>query len=148
MLDWWQGTSRRASASASGATRSINTSYQPVATVDAGNGYQADLHEFQITPQGSAFLTAYSLVSADLSSAGGPRNGILQDAIAQEVDIPTGLVMFEWHAYGHVALYDSYAHAPRYSQRAVRLLPHELDLARPVGRRQLHHLLAQHLGGL
>ena len=96
----------------------MSSSYKPIATVDAGNGYQADLHEFQITPQGSAFLTAYSLVSADLSSAGGRRDGILQDAILQEVDIPTGLVMFEWHAYGHVALWDSYCpravlHQPR-----------------------------------
>ena len=90
----------------------MNTSYKQIASVGAGNGYQADLHEFQITPQGSAFLTAYSLVSADLSSVGGHRDGILQDAILQEVDIPTGLVMFEWHAWGHVGLADSYGRMP------------------------------------
>ena len=38
----------------------------------------------------------------------GATRGALQDAIVQEVDIKTGLVMFEWHAYGHVALDDSY----------------------------------------
>jgi hypothetical protein len=76
--------------------------------VSAGNGYSADLHEFQITPQGSAFLTAYTLVDANLSSLGGSAHGTLQDAILQEIDVPTGLVMFEWHAYGHVALSDSY----------------------------------------
>jgi len=30
----------------------------------------------------------------------------------QQVDVKTGLVMFEWHAYGHVALDDSYANSP------------------------------------
>ncbi len=115
VLAWWEGEVPARLGVGFGRDEIVNTSYKPVATVNAGNGYQADLHDFQITPQGSAYLTAYSLVSADLSSAGGPGNGILQDAIAQEVDIRTGLVMFEWHAYGHVALYDSYTHAPRYS---------------------------------
>jgi len=115
VLVWWEGQVPPQLGVGFGRDEIVDTSYRKVATVNAGNGFQADLHDFQITPSGSAFLTAYSLVSANLSSAGGPGNGILQDAILQEVDIPTGLVMFEWHAYGHVALYDSYARAPRYS---------------------------------
>jgi len=94
------------------ATTAAGSSYRPLAQIRAGNGYWADLHDIQITPQGSAFITAYSLVHTDLSSAGGSRDGTLLDAIVQEVDIKTGLVMFEWHAYGHVALSDSYAHPP------------------------------------
>jgi hypothetical protein len=96
-----------------GTDRIYGADYRPVASVSAGNGYYADLHELQITPQGSAYLSAYSLVRADLSSVGGSRDGALQDAIVQEVDIRTGLVMFEWHTYGHVALNDSYASSPR-----------------------------------
>ncbi len=115
VLTWWRGAVPAILGVGFGRDVIMNSSYQQIASVGAGNGYQADLHEFQITPQGSAFLTAYSLVSADLSSDGGPSNGILQDAIMQEVDIPTGLVMFEWHADGHVALADSYATAPRRS---------------------------------
>src|SRR6185312_3367223 len=117
VLTWWHGTVPAELGVGFGRDEIMNSSYKPVATVDAGNGYQADLHEFQITPSGSAFLTAYSLVSADLSSVGGRRDGILQDAILQEVDIPTGLVMFEWHAAGHVALSDSYSRAPYYTDR-------------------------------
>jgi hypothetical protein len=90
----------------------IGSDYRVLASINAGNGYQADLHELQLTPQGSAYITAYSLVRADLSAAGGSHNGALQDAIVQEVDVPTGLVMFEWHAYGHVDLRDSYARTP------------------------------------
>jgi hypothetical protein len=109
VLVWWQGVIT-SFGTGLGSDEIYNTSYQPVAQIKAGNGYQADLHEAQITPRGSAFITAYSLVYANLSSAGGSRDGILADAIVQEVDVKTGLVMFEWHALGHVALTDSYTH--------------------------------------
>ena len=112
VLVWWQGHVPPSLGVGFGTDEIYSSSYKPIGTVSAGNGYQADLHEMQITPQGSAFLTAYTLVDADLSSAGGARDGVLQDAILQEVDIKTGLVMFEWHAYGHVALSDSYSHPP------------------------------------
>jgi hypothetical protein len=113
VLVWWQGHVPPSLGVGFGADEIYSSSYRPIGTVSAGNGYQADLHEMQITPQSSAFVTAYSLVDADLSSAGGARDGVLQDAILQEIDIKTGLVMFEWHAYGHVALSDSYSQLPR-----------------------------------
>src|SRR6185437_14121917 len=90
----------------------LGTNYKPVATIHAGNGYFADLHELQLSPQGSAYLTAYTLVRADLRSVDGAKNGALQDAVVQQVDVPTGLVMYEWHAYGHVSIGDSYAKRP------------------------------------
>jgi hypothetical protein len=96
-----------------GSDQILGTNYKPVASVHAGNGYFADLHELQITPQDSAYISAYTLVRADLSSVHGSADGALQDAVVQQVDIKTGLVMFEWHAYGHVALNDSYANDPR-----------------------------------
>jgi hypothetical protein len=94
-----------------------DSSYRRIASVAAGNGYYADLHDLQITQQGAAYLTANSLVRADLTSVGGSRDGALKDGIVQEVDIKTGLVMFEWHAYGHVHVYDSYASSPRDRKR-------------------------------
>ena len=62
MLVWWEGQVPARLGVGFGRDEIVDTSYRPVATVNAGNGYQADLHEFQITPSGSAFLTAYSLV--------------------------------------------------------------------------------------
>jgi hypothetical protein len=112
VLTWWQGEVPVELGVGLGRDYIYSTSYTPVATVSAGNGYYADLHEVKITPQGSAFITAYGLVDANLSAEGGSSNGILQDAIVQEVDIKTGLVMFEWHADGHVALGDSYYPPP------------------------------------
>ena len=100
-----------------GVDEVYDSNYQRVARIAAGNGYQADLHDVQITPQGSAFITAFSPVHADLSAAGGARRGTVLDAVLQQVDIKTGLVMFEWHAFAHVPLEDSYtkprgAHEP------------------------------------
>ena len=105
-LVWWQGYIGLGVGF--GSDEIYGQNYQRIASVNAGNGYQADLHDIQITPSGAAFITAYSIVEANLSSVGGPARGALQDAIVQEIDIKTGLVMFEWHAYGHVALDDSY----------------------------------------
>jgi hypothetical protein len=110
-LVWWQGKVPSELGVGFGEDEIYDSSYEHVATVHAGNGAQADLHDIQLTPQGSAFITAYSLVDADLAPYGGSRDGVLQDAMLQEIDVPTGLVMFEWHAYGHVALGDSYSPA-------------------------------------
>ncbi len=39
---------------------------------------------------------------------GGSSDGRVVDAVIQEIDIPTGLVMFEWHSIGVVGLAESY----------------------------------------
>ncbi len=56
-----------------GSDTLLGTNYKPVATIHAGNGYYADLHELQVTPQGSAYLSAYTLVRADLPRSVAPR---------------------------------------------------------------------------
>jgi hypothetical protein len=86
----------------------MNRSYRAVATVRAGDGYQADLHEFQITPQGTALIDALGFANANLSSVGGPSSGTVLDDVIQEVDIKTGRVLWQWHALGHVPLDASY----------------------------------------
>lgn len=111
VLVWWQGYIPPIGVGF-GRDEIYNSHYQKIAEVKAGNGYHADLHEVLITPEGQAYTTAYTLVKANLSPDHGPREGNLQDAILQEIDIKTGLVMFEWHAYGHVGLRESYSHPP------------------------------------
>src|SRR6202044_1890741 len=92
-----------------------STSYQPIAQVFAGNGYKADLHEFLLTPQGTAWIDAFDPVKLNLTSIGGPADAVVNDSIVQEVDVKTGLVMWEWHALGHIPLRDSYAPMPHTS---------------------------------
>jgi hypothetical protein len=77
--------------------------------VQAGNRLRGDLHEFVITPRDTALLTSYVVKRADLSSVGGSRQGTIQDAIFQELDLATGEVLLEWHSLGSVPYADSYA---------------------------------------
>lgn len=110
VLVWWQGFIPPIGLGF-GEDEIYSASYQHIATIKAGNGYHADLHEVLLRPQGSAFTTAYTLVQADTRPEGGFSNGGLADAVLQEIDVKTGLVMFEWHAYGHVPLSESYSKA-------------------------------------
>ena len=84
-------------------------SYRTLRTVRAGNGYPTDLHEFVITRAGDALFTVYSPVMVHLPGTPAGARSPLLDSIVQEVDIRTGLVVWEWHALGHIPLKDSYA---------------------------------------
>jgi hypothetical protein len=102
VLTWWQGTSH------GGNDVIMNDSYRTVATLGRADGLLPDAHEFQITPQGTAFLNAWTYAPSDLSSVGGPRHGTVIDDVIQERDIRSGRVLWEWHALGHVPISDSY----------------------------------------
>ena len=110
-LTWWQG--EIIGGHGQGTDTIDDTRYQRIATVHAGNGLDADLHDFEITAQGTAWITAFAPIHWDLSADGGLHAGLIDDGVVQEIDIATGLVMFEWHALGHVAVAGSYKHAPR-----------------------------------
>ncbi|CAN5733505.1 hypothetical protein BH18ACT11_BH18ACT11_11680 [soil metagenome] len=106
VLTWWEG--KVVHGHGVGEYVIFDGSYREIARVRAGNGYRGDLHEFLITPQDTALLTAYVPVRADLSPIGGPADGAVWGGIAQEVDIETGEVHFEWHSLEHVGLDESY----------------------------------------
>jgi hypothetical protein len=111
VLTWWQG---RTITLGYGLGEDViaDANYRVLDVVRAGNGLQADEHEFNITPQGTAYVLAYSPVQTSLAAAGGPSSGIVLDGVIQEVDIHTGLVMWEWHSLGHVDLSESYSKLP------------------------------------
>jgi hypothetical protein len=110
VLTWWQG---RIPPQGFGQGEEIidNSSYQQIGRVRAGNGYLADLHEFHITPQGTAVLTVFDPIDCNLSSLGGPSGGAVTDSSFQEIDLKTGLVRREWNSLDHVGLGDSYSAA-------------------------------------
>jgi Arylsulfotransferase (ASST) len=115
VLTWWQDPLVSGADHKAGMVIA-NSAYQQIAVVRAGNGYQADLHEFQISPQGTALVTVYDAIDCDVSSVGGPRDGAVADTLLQELDLKTGLVMYEWHSLDHVALERSYASASHSSR--------------------------------
>jgi len=106
VLTYWRGRVVLGHGSGSGVI--ADSSYQDVATVAAGNGLSMDLHDFDLEPNGVALITVYEPVWWNLSAGHGPSHGVLEDCVVQEIDVRTGLVMFEWHALGHVPLSASY----------------------------------------
>ncbi|HEY5194491.1 MAG TPA: arylsulfotransferase family protein [Solirubrobacteraceae bacterium] len=111
VLTWWQGRILKVGFG-QGEDEIYNSSYQPVAKVRAGNGYKADLHEILLTPQGTAWIDSFDPIHMSLTSVHGPSDGVLTDSVVQEIDVKTGLVMWEWHALGHIPLHDSYNTVP------------------------------------
>jgi hypothetical protein len=106
VLTWWQGYS----GAGLGAGEDVieNSSYREVAVVHAANGLSADLHEFRLTPQGTALITAYYPVYWDATALHMASRQIVLDSVVQEIDIKTGLLLFQWDSLDHVPLTDTY----------------------------------------
>jgi hypothetical protein len=113
VLTWWQGNSHEGPGHGQGFDYIADSSYRIIARVAAGNGLDADSHEFRLTPRGTALITIYHAVPYDLSSLGGPADGQVYDAVVQELDVASGRVLFEWHSLDHVPVSDSYQPVPR-----------------------------------
>jgi len=107
VLTYWQGTS--SFGIGTGEMVMLDQSYRPIRRIRAPNGFRPDLHEFLITPRNTAVLITYPLLRVDLRKSGGLRNGVLVDSVIQEIDLDTGLVIFEWHSVGKIALAEAIA---------------------------------------
>ena len=113
VLTWWQGYS--GAGIGEGEDVIDDSSYRQVAVVRAANGLYADLHEFRLTSQGTALITAYYAVYWNASAVHGAKQQIVLDSVVQEIDIKTGLVLFQWDSLDHVPLADSYETMPKSS---------------------------------
>jgi hypothetical protein len=111
VLTWWQGRILEVGFG-QGEDVIYNTSYQPVATIHAGNGYHADLHEIRLTSEGTAWIDAFDPIYMNLTRYHGRANGVINDSVIEEIDIKTGLVMWEWHALGHIPIGESHNPPP------------------------------------
>ena len=73
VLTWWEGSIELGHGV--GEYVIADTGYRTVRRVQAAGGLRGDLHEFLLTPRGTALLTSYVVREADLSSVGGPERG-------------------------------------------------------------------------
>ncbi len=105
VLTWWQGNVN--AGTGRGTDYIYDSHYRQIATVSAANGLSADLHEFKLTSANTALITSYYPVYVDARSVHYPAKQIVLDSVVQEIDIPTGLVLFQWDSLDHVALADS-----------------------------------------
>ncbi len=112
VLTWWEGRIVLPGGYGAGEYVIAGSDYSSITRVRAGNGLSGDLHDFVITPAGTALFTVYRRRPADLRAIGGPRDGKLLDSLFQEVDIRTGKLISQWSAAAHVALEESYQRLP------------------------------------
>ena len=108
VLTWWQGEITHYGVGQQGEVVIVDTSYREVRRVRAANGLTVDLHEFVIAGDGTAYLTAYREVTADLSAVGGPKRGRMLDVSVQGIDLATGALVFDWHSADHIDISESY----------------------------------------
>jgi hypothetical protein len=114
-LTFWLGDDR-IRGHGSGFYYMLNSSYDIVHRIGAANGLTADLHEFLITPEGSALMTMYEVYQYDLAEFPGYRGEensadnetYIWDCIFQEIDIRSGDLLYEWRASEHVGIASTY----------------------------------------
>ncbi len=138
-LLWWEGEVN--GGYGIGEYVLADRTYREIARVRAGNDAHADLHECQVTPQGTALMTAVNgaLAAAPKPngtpppssqiyspSGGGPDgssggtspspatdpNAPLWQNVVQEIDIGSGEVLLDWHATDHIEREESYLPLP------------------------------------
>lgn len=105
VLTWWQGSD--AGGHGYGEDYIADDHYRIIEALTPGGGLTSDVHEFRLTPDGHALITAYRPVTADLSAIGGPTRGTMYDCIASVVDVATKKVLFRWDAMRHVPITDT-----------------------------------------
>ncbi|MEW1821109.1 arylsulfotransferase family protein [Arthrobacter sp. NPDC080031] len=106
VLTYWTGIGTGGHGAGKGVVKDVH--YRTVAEVNTGNGLQADLHEFTITPAGTALMISYPTIRHDLTSVGGPAQGYMFDCHVQEIGIRSGKVLFDWTASDHIDVTESY----------------------------------------
>ncbi|MGN6126087.1 MAG: arylsulfotransferase family protein, partial [Humibacter sp.] len=106
VLTFWSGRSLGGNGQGHGVI--LDTAYRPVGHVFARAGLQADLHEFELTDEGTALITSYPPLPADLSSLGGPKDGWIFDCHVQEIDVESNKLLLNWRASDHISLDESY----------------------------------------
>ena len=113
VLTWYQKATK-----GSGLKRSTyiiaNRNYRIIKKVRPGRGLDPDSHEFRLTSRGTALVTAYRTRQGfNLSRWGLGTDAPILESIAQEVDVRTGRVLWQWNSLNHVPVRDTYAEKVR-----------------------------------
>lgn len=111
VLTWWRREEKGRKVTS--YLTMTDTSYREIKRFQAGNGYTSDPHEFTMASQTTAFVNSFRSVFMDLRKFGGLKRTPVMDNIAQEIDLRTGQVLWEWHSLGNVSVGDTYWPVPR-----------------------------------
>lgn len=112
-LVFYQGEQR--DGHSSGTCLFYDSAYQVAHVVEAAGDHfpagSVDMHECQVTGDGTVLISIYETLEWDTSPVGGipkDQGGKLLDSLFQEVDIETGELVFQWRASDWYALTDSF----------------------------------------
>ena len=108
-LAWWEGYVVMPFGYGHGEAVIADRFYREQIRLRPVGGGPMDMHEFRITPEGTALYLCYPrVVAADLSGVGGPRDGKVLESVFQEVDLRTGRLLTEWRSLDHIGVEESY----------------------------------------
>ncbi|MHC4691838.1 MAG: aryl-sulfate sulfotransferase, partial [Planctomycetota bacterium] len=100
----------------------LDENFNEVETIEAGNGYVAEAHDFQMLPNGHALLIGYYMSEVDMSQIvnGGHPAALVSGAIVQELNgnKDNRSVVFQWRTWDDYALED-YSWDMRARRKAV-----------------------------
>jgi hypothetical protein len=99
VLTWYEGTP---GGLYGGSCVIFDPTYRELKRVRGGHGLACDLHEFILTPKGTALLA----IAASVPQRGG-RPPVVE-GVVQELDVHTGRVLLEWHSLKHVPVSESF----------------------------------------
>jgi Arylsulfotransferase (ASST) len=126
VLTWWEGKTEHGLGE--GTHVILDSSYRVVKRLKAGNGRGSDLHEFLLTDRNTALVTAWDHAEADLRKYGGRKNGVVVVGVVQELELPSGRVLFEWRSLDHVGLAESHARVgPQFDYFHVNSIERDAD---------------------
>ncbi len=88
----------------------MDSHYQVIRKIQAGNGYTTDLHDLVQLPNGNVILMAYDAETVDMSkiTPGGRTNATATGLIIQELD-PSNNVIFQWRSWDFIPITDTTA---------------------------------------
>jgi len=87
----------------------MDTAYTVTEEIKTKNGYQTDMHDFLMLPNGNVMLLAYEEKRVDMSQIveGGYPDAVVFGCRIQELN-PDREVIFEWSGFDHYEFTDSY----------------------------------------
>ena len=100
-LAWWEGVIDRGLGD--GEFVLMDDSYREIARLRTGR-HPADLHEFRIAPDGTAYVFALDRVEID--------GQLIDDYLVEQRDIGTGRLLWRWRASDHIPLAESVHELP------------------------------------
>lgn len=86
---------------------SLDTNYNVVDTFYVRNGFETDIHEFILNPDGSYYLLALEKIQVDMSKlvANGKPNAIIDNQIIQKYNSQNQLI-WSWSCYANLPIMD------------------------------------------